>query len=262
MPESLPHAAPPVAVWNNSGRQSRARLICFPYAGGGIAGFKKWADLVPKHIEVCAPQLPGRESQIRATPFTTIWPLVETLSTALLPLLDRPFVFFGHSMGGLIAFALAEALGRGGRKPAKLLISACRAPGRPRREPPMHALPESELIAELRARYNSVPDALMADPELRALLLPGLRGDIQLVETFQYSGSAAFDFPISVFGGIRDTSVTRDDLEAWREQTTGPFRLHMLAGDHFFLNSHRDELLRIVAVELAEVVPQSAFSGI
>src|SRR5438552_7109196 len=105
------------------------RLFCFPYAGGGASAFRCWPDALPASIEVCPVQLPGRETRFREPPYTRLAPLAEALGHALRPFLDRPFAFFGHSMGALVAFELTRWLRRaGGPQPAHLFVSACAAP--------------------------------------------------------------------------------------------------------------------------------------
>ncbi len=230
--------------------QPSLRLICVPYAGGGISIFQKWAESLPPEVQVCAIQLPGRDTQIGVPPFTRVLPLVEVLVEALDPFLDLPFALFGHSMGALIIFELARALRRKKLSPTHFFVSACRAPQRPERKFPLHRLPEDALILELRERYDGIPDIILRDEDLLKMFLPILRADIELVETYQDQGGGSFDFPISAFGGLEDGEVTREDLEAWQDQTRSAFRLHLFHGNHFFINTARQALLRSLHQEL------------
>src|SRR5208337_878151 len=96
----------------NPGPKTRLRLFCFPYAGAGALIFRNWSDALPRDIEVCPIQLPGRGTRLTEPPFTKLSCLVEALTRALIPLLDRPFAFFGHSLGALIGFELARQIRR------------------------------------------------------------------------------------------------------------------------------------------------------
>ena len=197
-------------------------------------------------------QLPGREGRLRDAPFTRMEPLVEALA-ADLPLAGLPFAFFGHSMGALVAFELAHELARrGGPQPLRLFVSGRRAPTVPIREEPIHDLPEPEFLARLRD-LNGTPEEVLQHAELMALLSPLLRADFAVHETWVHRPGEPLTIGLSALGGVADPEVTRDDLEAWRPETTGPFRLRMLPGDHFFLLSARRLVTEAVARDLSEL---------
>jgi medium-chain acyl-[acyl-carrier-protein] hydrolase len=226
--------------------QADFRLLCFPYAGGKASIFLSWPDGLPSTIEVCSVQLPGRGSRFSEPAFTNLRALIKTMAAPLLPYLDKPFALFGHSLGALIAFELARHLRRDyDLKPIQLFVSGCRAPQLGRLHPPMSALPESELIATLR-RLTGTPEPVLQNAELMQLLTPILRADFTLTETYVYTAEAPLDCPISAFGGREDMLVSQDSLEAWNEQTGQAFKLRMLPGDHFFLNTAQSSLLQAI----------------
>jgi medium-chain acyl-[acyl-carrier-protein] hydrolase len=233
--------------------RARLRLLCFPYAGGGASAYRGWGAALPTDVEVCPVQLPGRESRLREPPFTRVDPLIRTLADVLEPHLDVAFAFFGHSMGAMIAFELARELRRrGGPLPQHLFAAGRRAPQLPAREEDIHDLPEPEFLAKLR-ELNGTPEEVLQHGELMRLLLPILRADFAINETYAHRPEAPFDFGISAFGGLGDREVTREDLELWHDHTRGRFRLRMLPGDHFFLHSAKDLLVEAVARDLAEL---------
>jgi medium-chain acyl-[acyl-carrier-protein] hydrolase len=183
-------------------------------------------------------------------PFAQLSPLVEALAQALAPLLDKPFAFFGHSLGALISFELARQFRRQyGVHPVRLFVSAGRAPHIPHRGPPIHTLAEKEFLAELR-RLNGTPSEILDHEELMEIMLPLLRADFALYENYVYSTEPPLNCPISAFGGIQDHRVNESDLEAWRAQTTASFSLRMFPGDHFFLK--QPLLLRVLSQELEQ----------
>lgn len=229
------------------------RLFCFPYAGGGAAIFRTWPDYLPPNIEVCPIQLPGRESRLRELPFTRIDLLVQALVPVLHPYLNIPFAFFGHSMGALVSFELTRQLCmRSDRSPVHLLVSGHRAPQIPDLDLPLHQLPEFAFVKELR-RLNGTPESVLQNPELMQLVLPILRADFALCETYVCS-KERIDCPITAFGGLQDSKVSYDALAAWREQTNSSFTLRMFPGDHFFLQSARLPLLQAVYQDLMQLV--------
>ena len=233
---------------------AKLRLFCFHYAGGGALSFRNWSAELPATIEVCPIQLPGREKRLREPAFTRLEPLIQALTSSILPFLDQPFACFGHSMGGLIAFELARHIRRHyGLHPSHLFISGCRAPQIPRIELPIHALPDAEFLEELR-RLNGTPEAVIADTELMKLLLPTLRADFALNETYIYQNEPPLDCPITVFGGLQDPDINRDQLAAWRSQTRAAFSLHMLPGDHFFLHQERSLLVKLLFAEYTQSI--------
>ncbi len=232
--------------------QARLRLFCFPYAGTGAAMFRSWPDRLPAYVEVCPVQFPGRGTRLMETPFTRLLPLVEALGQALVPLLEKPFAFFGHSLGALVGFELARQLRRqSGVQPVRLFVSAARAPQLPPRHRPIHALPEAQFLEELR-RLNGTPGEVLEHAELMQVMFPILRADFAVYETYAYSSEPPLPCCISSFGGLQDQRVSRDDLDAWREQTSASISMRMFPGDHFFLNTAQPLLLRALSQELPE----------
>lgn len=236
-------------TYPKANNQARLRLFCFHYAGGGAHIFRSWPDGLPGTVEVCAVQLPGRGAQLVQPAFTCMGSLVDALTKVLLPHLNKPFAFFGHSMGALVGFELARQLKREyALEPLQLFVSACFAPQIP--DPhPIHHLPEDEFLEQLRS-LNGVPDEVLENSELLQLMLPTLRADCMLTETYTCTSKPSLSCPITVFGGSRDPFFYRDHLEAWHEQTSGPFSLRMVPGDHFFLHTAQTLLLGMLYREL------------
>ena len=231
--------------------QAKLRLYCFPYAGGGVPVFRGWPDGLAAGVEVWAAHLPGRGSRSREVPMTQMLPLVQALARHL-PLdgADRPFAFFGHSLGARVGFELARSLRRQGRPlPAHLFVSACAAPQLPLGRP-LHMLPKDALLAELQRR-NGISPAILAQPELLDLLLPLLRADLKLVETAVYHSEPSLDCAITAFGGIEDPIVSREALQGWGGQTSGPFEMLFFTGDHFFLRTAEGQLLQAIDAVVA-----------
>ena len=232
----------------------RLRVYCFAYAGGSAASFLPWQNMLPPEIEICAIQLPGRGVRFSEPPYVTMAPLIEKLAT-LIPAQDRlPFVFFGHSLGGLIAFELARySLRHGLPLPRRLIVSGAEAPQH--RPPPkgIHKLDGDALIAALR-EYNGTPPELLEHRELMALISPTLRADFALVENYQYQPGAPLDMPLTVFAGKQDSHIEPQQVECWAKESTGAFKVRWFEGDHFFLNSETDAVLAALQDEVASLL--------
>ena len=212
--------------------------------------FRTWSNALPTEIEVCPVQLPGRGTRLMERPFTELSPLIQVLAQTLSPLLDKPFAFYGHSLGALVGFELARQIRRQyGVNPARLFFSASRAPQIAHGRRLIHALPAEEFVAEVR-RLNGTPREVLENEELMAIMLPLLRADFAMHETYVYSTEPPLNCPISIFGGSQDRTTTHRDLEAWREQTTASFSLRVLPGDHFFLNTTQPLLLQMIFQDL------------
>ncbi len=244
-------AASPIDRWLPFRRSLAAlpsqRLFCFPNAGGAASMFRRWmTGVMPANIEVCAIQLPGRESRMREKPFTRLEPLLGALVEVLKPVLDRPFAFFGHSMGTLVSFELAHRLAQAGAPtPSRLIVAGRRAPHLPDDEEPVHTLSDAKLIERLR-NYGGTPAEILGHKELMKLVLPTIRADFEVIETFAYSQHEPLTMPIDVLGGHDDEDAPTEKLEAWSELTTAPCQVQMYPGGHFFLHEQPEPVLTAV----------------
>jgi medium-chain acyl-[acyl-carrier-protein] hydrolase len=228
---------------------ARLQLICLPPAGGGASRYRNWPAHLPEEVEVLPVQLPGRENRFNEPPIESMEQLVSQLAGELAGYLTRPFVLFGHSMGALIAFELIRRLRSSGMAPVHLFASGCRAPDLPSRSPDWHTLPDPEFIGKLE-EMGGIPAELLADRQFLDVMLPTLRSDCILSETYVYRPQPPLNCPISAFGGLQDDEVYPEDVQGWSSHTTKVFRAHMLPGDHFFINSALPHVLRLMVTEL------------
>lgn len=231
--------------------QPRMRLFCFPYAGGSAAIFHQWPTRLAADIELVSIQYPGRATRMREAPCTRLADLLQDAEQAILGLTDRPFAFFGHSMGATVAFELTRRLRAANHPlPTQLFLSGRSAPQLPPRKPPIHALPDDAFIAAMRD-LNGTPGEVLEHRELMEMMLPVIRADFEALETWTFEPSAPLDVPLSVFGGIADDAVPLENLDAWNTCITGKFKRHMFPGDHFFLHQQYPAMLNIINRALA-----------
>lgn len=219
------------------------RLICFPYAGGGASIFRSWGeDSMLSGVEICAVQLPGREARIAEAPVTDLRELVPLLREAVEPYLDRPFAFFGHSIGALMSFELARELRRTRCVgPSHLFVSGCPAPHLPHSER-MWDLADDEFLERL-CRFNGTPPEVLNHPELMQMMLPTIRADFALRDRYGYRDEPPLSCPVTAFGGMADPHVDCAMLRAWRQHTGERFQMWLFQGDHFFLRSAQATML-------------------
>lgn len=230
--------------------QARLRLFCIAHAGGGASAFRGWPEALPAEVEVCPVQLPGRENRVAEPAFDRMPPVVEALADVFEDFRSLPFAFFGHSNGALISFELSRELRRRGRTgPVHLFASGRRAPDLPSDRPVTYNLPDDAFMAELQT-LGGLPQVLLEHRELLELLLPTLRADITMHETYEFREQPPLECPITAYGGLTDPRVSREQLQAWGRHTSGPFVMRMFSGGHFYLQDDRATFLRTLTGDL------------
>lgn len=253
-----------VRPWPNP--RASLRLFCFPYAGGGTSIYRAWPAYLHADVEVVAVQLPGREARMCEPAYSDASALCLRLAEVLAPYLDRPFALFGHSMGGLLAFELSRLFRTiGAPSPVHLFVSGHSGPRKVYSLPPTAGMSDDDLVALIR-RLGGTPDEVLADAEMMALVLPLLRSDLMVCESYRYVLGEPLACPISVFGGIFDQIVRRPDLLTWDAETCGVFRARMFPGGHFFFDDLKPRLLQAITDDLAAhrapaVAATSMFQG-
>jgi medium-chain acyl-[acyl-carrier-protein] hydrolase len=231
-------------------RQITHRLFCFTHAGGAASIYQNWSNKLPQSIEVHAFQFPGHGNRLSEPLFKRVQPLVAFTAQELMPYLEGSFAFFGHSMGAIISFELAQLLRRENKPgPSHLFLSGRPSPHLTEKEAPSYALPEPEFIEDLK-RMGGTPQEVLEHPELMSMLIPILRADLEVCQTYEYEPRPPLDCPITVFGGLQDEDVSREQLEGWRDYTTSSFAVRMFPGNHFYLLSAAHVLLRMIVQDL------------
>lgn len=229
---------------------TRMRLFCFPYAGGGATAFHSWRSFFDLNgVELCCVQLPGRETRFREALVTSMDELVVLVCDGIDPYLDRPFSFFGHSMGTLVSFEVTRELARRGHVLPEWLLMSGAVPPHRRPAESFHTLPPAEFIDAVARRYSGLPREVLANRDLLDVVMPILRADFELIENYRYKPTTALRVKIAAFGGRQDGSVAPAELPHWRDFTALPerFQLILLDGDHFFLSHQRLQLLTEIA---------------
>lgn len=240
-----------------TGENSGASLLCFPYAGSGAALFGGWRSLMFGGVELVAASLPGREGRLQEPPCENLDELVESLteSVASSRFCQQRLFLLGCSLGGLIAFELARSLHRRGIPVDYLIVAASRAPQTRRMGRIIHKLPDDKFIRAMQRRYAAIPPQIQTDEELKRLLVPPLRADMKMFETYQYREAPKLGCPILALGGTDDKTVPVQELFAWRHQTDA-FRQRTFPGDHYFIKQSKASVLRTIERRLRPLIAE------
>ncbi|WP_412077685.1 thioesterase II family protein [Streptomyces xanthophaeus] len=219
------------------------QLVCFPHSGGAASVYRPLGTELAGDAQVVAVQYPGRQDRHDEPVVTDLHELADRVAAALrAEPAEGPRIFFGHSMGAILAYEVAQRLGDQG--PVALIASGRPAPSRVRLT--TSYLLDDEALAQQVVWLGGTAAELLEHPEMRSLLLPLIRGDYRASETYRPRGDAPLNCALVALGGDVDPVALPDDLRAWSEHTTGPFRLEMLSGDHFYLQNHWPEVAGLV----------------
>lgn len=231
--------------------EAPVRLFCLPHTGGGAALYRPWAERLAPVADVVSIRLPGRENRFRETPYRRLDELVDALAQAVEPLLDRPHAWFGHSMGALIGYELCRTLrDRGLPGPERLFVSGRRAPHLPSRHPRVHDAPARDLVDHLR-ELNGTPAEVLDSAAALSALLPMVRADFAVSETYRWREQRPLDCPVVVLGGRDDAVTSPGELAGWREHSTAGCEVRLFGGGHFYLHEEaHEQVLAALAAEL------------
>jgi medium-chain acyl-[acyl-carrier-protein] hydrolase len=233
---------------------ARLRLICFPYAGGGSAEFRRWQPHFPDEIEICPVLLPGRETRSREPVRKELEVLAQELTDAI-AVLPGKIAFFGHSMGAAIAWRVACGLrDRGLPLPVHLFVAARGAPAETPPENQLHTLPDPLFLQTIQARYQGIPQEVLSSPGLLKLFLPMLKGDLQAIESWVPPEEPPLSVPITAFYGRHDAWVDPQRVAEWKHYTSQRFACTGIEGGHFFLKGPNLEFLKLLLQELQPVL--------
>jgi len=234
--------------WNTRAPEAAGKVVvyCFAHAGGAANSYLDWArQTAGQEVEVCPVELPGHGTRMREAQLTDVEELLGLLVTG--PFSGWPgrqaFVLFGHSMGALIAYALAQRLGQTGAPlPLGLIVSAARPPGSPEPSRRMAGMSDSELLREL-ADLEGTPAEVLGNADMTDFVIGRLRADLALLESAERVPPGVLDCPIDAFGGVDDDIAGPGSMQGWSALTSREFRSRTFAGGHFYLHRFRTALL-------------------
>lgn len=244
------NATPWLVPFGPAPKAARMRLYCFSYAGGSASIYQPWRNLLDPSVELFAVQLPGRGARMSERPERSMDALVQKLASVIAQQSPKPFAFFGHSLGALLAFELTRRLKvHQLKQPVKLIVSGCAAPQARNDLEPLDEYDDDKLIERL-SKYNGTPPEVLQHRELMRLLAPTIRADFALASEYAYRAGLLLDMPLTALAGTTDDQTSREQIETWGRETSGPFKQHWFEGDHFFIRPQFESVLRTVNTEL------------
>jgi surfactin synthase thioesterase subunit len=221
-------------------RNASARLVCLPHAGGSAPFFLPVAAALSPDVDVVAVQYPGRQDRRGEQPLADMDVLADNIRDVLLAQPDLPVTIFGHSLGAIVGFEVARRLEAAGYDPVRLFASGRAAPSAFRGDT-VHLRDDAGILAEVRS-LDGTASALLRDDDLMRAVLPALRADYRIAETYRCAPADTVGCPISVLTGDSDPKTTPAEADAWAQHTRAECEVHTFHGGHFFLTQHIDAI--------------------
>ncbi|MGE5351775.1 MAG: thioesterase II family protein [Acidobacteriota bacterium] len=236
-------------MYFNADHGANKRLICFPFEGGSSHFFRDWSKVLGEYVEVAAIELPGRGRRISERLYYKLPGVIHEILPSMLPLLDKPFYFFGHGLGALIAFEMTAVLRKSFLpEPDHLFVSSISSPQV--KKEVTYNLSKDKFLNKLK-EMNKIPSEVLKDRDLVDLMYPILKADFSVSETYSYKAGFKIDCPITAFGGLSDINISLDEIQAWAEVTNSSFELNLLPGGHFFIIKSEGMFLKVLQEKLS-----------
>ncbi|MFE9429157.1 thioesterase II family protein [Kitasatospora sp. NPDC006697] len=231
------------------------QVFCLPYAGGSSMIFTKW-PVPPRLKRWQALDYPGHLLTMRRPPAADLAELAAGVLAVVLERAEGPYALFGVSMGALVAYEAALAAEAAGRGPELVVLAACRAPDQLAGHPRFSRIPGDEAMLDAFAeRYPGIDVGVLAQPQIRDLVLPVLRADLRLFEEYAYGPATGpvrrLAADLLVITGSEDSAASPELAAGWAACTTGSVeRLVIEGGDHFFVDKRPAELVELLTDRL------------
>ena len=251
-PTDVTEAGPHSSIWlykPSPLRNPRLRLYCFPYAGGNAGIFNSWLELLYNGVEINAISLPGRWSRENEQAITCMHTICLEVADAIRSDADIEYAFFGHSMGGILAYQVAQELrNQGTMLPDHLFVSGCQAPhanSDSYKRKRVSEMDEDELFTYI-SKLAGTPSELLNEESMRERIASTMLPDLTAIDNWRYVECKPLPIPITVFTGSHDPVVNVDRAREWKRHTTSDFNFNLITGDHFFINKEKTKLLRMI----------------
>ncbi|PHM67907.1 thioesterase II family protein [Xenorhabdus sp. KJ12.1] len=216
------------------------RIFCFPYAGGSNSTFVPFARKIKENVEFLVSQPPGKGARFKEKPYDNMQNLVEDIYTNIKPLLDKPYIFLGHSLGSRVAFELLRKIAAESLPlPIEFIASGSRGPQVSAIRKPISSLNDKEFAIALKD-FGRVNQQILENDELLSLILPAIKADFKISEEYYYIGTESFACPLTVFGGTDDPLVAEHELYSWFDLFEQDKNVILFQGRHFFIDDNHD----------------------
>jgi medium-chain acyl-[acyl-carrier-protein] hydrolase len=240
------------------------RLYTFAHAGASARTFASWAKLLGPQTAVVGVEFPGHGGRVLEEALREVNGMAREAASAIEMDISKTehhqIALYGHSLGAIVAYETARLLEDGATEvrcsmPTHLFVGAMRAPHLPRTTTSIAHLEQAKFLAAIQQRFGGIPQAVLSEPELLEVIMPALRGDFIAYEDYKYEAGHKLRCPVTAFAGKLDPIVPESTVAEWADHTTGPFHMHTMVGDHFFLLECRDQVLDILSRSLQFDLP-------
>lgn len=241
-----------VTWWENRATEKASlHLYCFHDAGGSSSLYHEW-DGLNDEIELRAIELPGRGNRNGEPAVADMMQLVKSLATEIsLHSPTTPFAFFGHSMGGAIAYEVMKELrSRNNSLPLMLFTSSTPALFSYNRSELSNQMDEEKLIE----RFPHLSAEIIKDERLRQEFIQIMREDLALLDSYQYKSTKPFELPIVSIRGEEDSSVSLEQILLWGNETTRPHEVIERPGGHRYLIDDQTYICNLINDMLLQTV--------
>ena len=224
----------------NKKSNPKLRLFCFPYAGGNSSIYNCWDKSIDNNIELIAVELTGRSNRMFEEPIHDMDKLVEVLYENIKCYLNKPFAFFGHSMGGLISYALSKKIEENTSFKLDFLIISATLPPFYYLKGKIHKYSDEDLIKVLK-NQNNTPQEALDSKELMELMIPTIRADYKLIETYNTENISTLKSKVILFNSEED--IDKQVMIQWQSYFVNSYDYKVFKGNHFFLKLYQEEVI-------------------
>ena len=239
-----------IAHHNNTDKSSY-NLFCFPYTGGSASYFAPWVNELPENVGLAPILYPMRETRFTEPLMGSIEGMAEALVEDSIELFRRPFAFYGHCSGAVIAYETAVILKKKyGLAP--LLFTAASAPS-PRKTPVNPAVMEmsdSEL-AEYAVKLGMLERDLASNEEFMAYYFPIFKADFLMIFSYDTKKTEKLDCPVIAITGKEDAFADKEGIKDWSSYTDD-IEVIEAEGEHFFGNAGRAAAIKAMVEKIGK----------
>lgn len=234
------------------GSPENPTLLVFPHAGAGASAYRTFAKALSDKFSVIVFQYPGRQDRA-AEPALGSLPEIAAGAFEEFARSDHnrgvPVIAFGHSMGGWVAFEFVRIAEANGVDVGQLNVSAAVAPCNAANKP-AHPETDEEILDHLAALEGTNSD-VFGNRDLMRLALPVIKADYRACDAYACDEGTKVRAPIHAIGGDQDPIVTLGDLYGWGKHSD-TVEVTMFDGGHFFLDTHIDAIVELLAGDLRQ----------
>lgn len=228
-------------------------LFCLPFSGGNKHSYRSFQSVAPDHIRLVPVEIPGRGSRYDEPLLLSLYTMADDIIGQLQHQVHTPYAIYGHSMGGLLACLVIRRIRQlEWRLPLHLFVTGCGGPSCRFGDLVDHRLPKEPFFNKIR-ELGGMPDELLSNEALMDFFEPILRADFEAVATYQHTVAAPFAVPVTAIIGTEER-ISREEAEAWQQETMLPVEVIEMKGDHFFIFNHEEEILKIISGKFDRVV--------